>query len=99
MVEPMTTRSPRREVAYVGSDVLDDPHALVAEDRSRLHPGHRPPHEVQVGAADGARRELDDRVARLEHLRVGYLVEPDVSDGVKDDGLHVCSLIDLGEGP
>ena len=42
------------EIADVRPDLLDDPNALVTQDRSRPHARHRAAHEVQVGPADRA---------------------------------------------
>ena len=89
MVEGTTTRSPTLEVADVAADLLDDADPLVAEDRCRdFMPGIVPADHVQVGAADGAGGEPDDRVGRLLDLRLGDVVEADVPDPVEDDGLH-----------
>src|SRR3954451_14281739 len=50
----------RDDVLYVGTDLLDDAHRLVAEDVSLFHehPEHRV--KVQVGASEPARRDPDD---------------------------------------
>ena len=76
------------QVADPGADLLDHAHALVPEDRPRLHPRHGAAHEVQVGAADGAGGQAHDRVGRLADLRLGDVVEADVADVVEHHGLH-----------
>src|SRR5262249_45995495 len=76
------------EVAHVRSDLLDDADAFVAEDGPRLHPRQRAADHVQIGAADGARREPHDGVGLGLDRRLRHVVEPDVPDPVENDGLH-----------
>src|SRR6185369_3772799 len=67
-------------VADVLPDLLDDAHALVAEDRPRLHAGEGAADEVEVGPADGAPGEAHDGVGRLLDLRLGHVLDADVPD-------------------
>src|SRR4029450_2597987 len=53
------------EIAYVLAKLLDHAHGLVAQRRARLQAGERAAHEMQVGAADRARRDADQRVGRI----------------------------------
>ncbi len=78
----------RVEVAHAFAELLDDAHAFVTEDAAGLHAGHRAADEVQVGAADGARRQADDGVLGALQLGFGHVVEADVPDAVEDDGFH-----------
>ena len=78
----------RVEVAHAFAELLDDPHAFVTEDAAGLDAGHRAADEVQVGAADGARRQPDDGVLGALQLGFGHVVEADVPDAVEDDGFH-----------
>ena len=58
-----TTKSPGREVAYVRADRLDDAGGLVAEEEGEIvvDPALA---VVEVGVADAARLDGDDRLAR-----------------------------------
>src|SRR4030095_8907887 len=48
----------------------------------------RAAHEMQVGAADRACRDADQRVGRLFELRVPHRFEADVTHSMEDDGFH-----------
>ena len=76
------------EVAYRRADLLDHPDSLVPEDRAGFHAGHGPADHVQVGPADGARGQADDRIGWLLDLRLRDVFEPDIPDPVENDGLH-----------
>src|SRR3569832_2306130 len=60
------------------ADLDDLAHQLVAEDGARLLAGHEPVVEVEVRAADRGRGDLHDRVARVEDLRIRYVLARDV---------------------
>ena len=62
----------------------------MADDVAGLHAGHEAVVEVQVGAADRAARDLDDRVAGILDLRVGNSVAADVRGAVPDQGFHTA---------
>ena len=64
------TRSPGGQAADAAADLDDRADRLVAEDPAGLHVGHVAAENVQVGAADRDRVDLDDRVARVDDLRV-----------------------------
>ncbi|MNY03524.1 hypothetical protein D3C86_1361510 [compost metagenome] len=78
------------QVAHLRTQLLDDPDALVAEDRPGLHPGHGSPDHVQVRPADRAGGQPNDGIGRLLDLGIGDLVEPNVSHPVKHDGFHLA---------
>src|SRR5262249_37054177 len=65
----------------------------------RLHARERAAHHVQIGAADGARRQPHDRIGRLLQLRVAYLLDADIADAVENDCPHIdllaCTYLDL----
>jgi hypothetical protein len=69
------------------TDLLDDAHVLVPEDDPRLGAGAALVH-VQVGAADGRRRDLDDHVGRVLDAGVIDLVDRDLVRLLVDDGSH-----------
>ncbi|SAK99572.1 hypothetical protein AWB78_05804 [Caballeronia calidae] len=50
----------------------DFTHELVAHDIAEFHAGHEAVEEMQVRAAYRARRDLDDRVARMFDHRVRH---------------------------
>jgi hypothetical protein len=66
------------ELAVLRPDFDHFAHELVAKDVAVLHAGHEAIEEVQVGAADGAARDFDDRIARMLDRRVGYAVAADI---------------------
>ena len=76
-----------------GADLDHFAHGLVAHDVAGQHARNEVVKEVQVGAADGAARDLDDRVARILDLRVGDGVAPDVLLAVPDQRLHRSSSV------
>ena len=70
----------------VGADLLDDADVLVAH--RRVVDGLDAAVGPQVGPADAGRGQPDDRVGRLDDLRVFALLDPDVAGGVHDDSTH-----------
>jgi hypothetical protein len=78
----------RLDVADARSDRLDDPHRLVSEDVALLEEGAQHLVQVQVGAADAARRDADDRVGVGLDRRVGNGLHPDVPPAVPCQCLH-----------
>jgi hypothetical protein len=71
-----------------GADLDHFAHELVAHDVALLHARHEAVEEVQVGAADGAGRDLDDGVAAVLDLRVRDGVAADVLLAVPAKCLH-----------
>jgi hypothetical protein len=47
---------------------------------------------MQVGAADGADGDADNRIARLFDARLGHVFEPNVADIVEYNGFHCSSF-------
>jgi hypothetical protein len=68
-----------------GPGVFDHPDRLVAEDRARPHPGHRAADEVQVRAANRARRDPHDGVGRRLDGRLRYLIDRHLTYVVPDN--------------
>ena len=88
-----TTRSPDADAAHVGARLDDDAGELVAEDRAVLEARREAVEREQVGAADRRRRDLHDRVARLEDRRIRHRVDADVAGRAQDDRPHAgCSI-------
>ena len=71
MVNGTTTRSPTFSLVIVVADLDHLAHGLVAHHVAGLHVRHEAAHQMQVRAADGAARDLDDGVAAILDLRVG----------------------------
>ena len=65
-----------------------DAHRFVAEDVALRHERAEDLVEVEVGAAQPARRDLDDRVRRVLDRRIGDLVDADVAPAVPHGCLH-----------
>ena len=66
------------ELVVRRADLDDLAHELVAHDVPGFHPGHEAVVEMQVGAADRAARDLDDRIARRLDPGIGHRVAADV---------------------
>jgi hypothetical protein len=76
------------DVVHLVTDLLDDadvlvPHHLVVG-------GFDTPVGPQVRPADAGRGEPDDRVGRLDDLRIVALLDPNVAGGVHDHSTHWC---------
>jgi hypothetical protein len=76
------------EVRHGAADFDDLAHRLVAEDVALLHRRHEPVEEVQVGAADAAGGDPDDRIAGVLDLGVGNGVDANVASAVPTQGFH-----------
>ena len=74
-------------VLYRRSDLLDDAHVLVAEHDPGLG-GRAAFVHVEVGAADAARRYLDDHVVRVLDLRVRDALDCYLEGALIDDCSH-----------
>jgi hypothetical protein len=83
---------PDAEPAHRGAHLLDHPEELVPDALARLAFGHATI-GPQVTAADARVRHPHDDVRRLLHMRLGYLVHPDVIRSVNHCGQHVISLV------
>src|SRR5919202_3931144 len=68
---------------------LDDlAHELVAEDITFLHRRDIAIVEMEIGAANGGRRDFDNGIARVENLRIGDCLDPHIGDAVPADSFH-----------
>src|SRR3954467_381514 len=65
------------QAGHITAGLDDLAHELVAEDVALLHRRDVPVVEVQVGAADRGRADLDDRVAPVEDLGVRDVLDLD----------------------
>ena len=71
IVNGTTTRSPFLSAAVdAATDLHDLAHHLMAHDVAGQHGGDEVVEKVQVGAADGTARHLDDCVPRLLDFRI-----------------------------
>src|SRR4051812_10966712 len=68
-------------------------HEFVADDVARLHAHHEAVVEVEVGAANGAARHPDDRIARLLDDRIGHRIAADVVLAMPAEGLHAIAYL------
>ena len=80
-----------------GADLDDLAHHLVAHDVAGQHAGNEVVEEMQVRAADGAARHLDDGVARILDLGIGDGVAADVFLAVPNEGSHAFLLLSSNE--
>ncbi|MNY13134.1 hypothetical protein D3C86_1462510 [compost metagenome] len=63
----------------------------MSEDVARMHAGNDAVVEMQVGAADGRGGDLDDGVPRIDDLRIGDRVHPNVVLAVPGQCAHeIC---------
>ncbi len=78
-----------RDLGDSGSDAFDETHWLVAEDVSRRHERGHQFLQVQVGTAQGRRRDSDDRIGGLDDDGVRDHVDADVAAAVPHCRAHV----------
>ena len=89
MVKGMTTRSPTlSDFLAAGPHLHDFAHGLTAHDIAGFHAGHEMIVEMQVRAADGATRDLDDGVPLVLDPGIGYAIAADVRGAVPNQCLH-----------
>ena len=86
MTNEPTTKSPTLTFLHLGADLLDDADVLVTHDL--VVDGLDAAVGPQVRPADAGRGQPDDRVGRLDDLRVLALLDPDVAGGVHDYSTH-----------
>ena len=70
------------EICDLGPELDDLAHVLMTEDVAAFHGRLVAVQQVEVGAADGAGGDLDDRVAGMLDLRIRNSVYPDVAFSV-----------------
>src|SRR5262245_29775870 len=81
------------EVLDGGADLDDLPHELVAEDVSMLHSRDEAVVQVQVGAANGGRRDANDGVARVDDVGFRDVVYLDPPLALPANCLHDTLLV------
>ena len=72
---------------HCAADLLDDPERLVPDQHPWLR-AHSSTVEMEVGAADRARGEPQQRVRRGFQLRVGDVLDRNHTRSCEDDGAH-----------
>ena len=90
MVNGTTTRSPTFSFLIVCADLDDLAHELMAEDVAALHRRDEAVEQVQVGAADGGEGDLDDRVARIQDLRIRNPLDAHVVRAIPAQSFHTA---------
>jgi len=78
----------RTDAGDVIADSEDRPDELVA-DREPRRDLHAPVVDVQVGSADPARLDRDDRVVTRQQLRFGLVLDPHLAGRLEGDGSHL----------
>src|SRR5439155_394648 len=78
------------QFVIAGPDFNDLAHELVPENVSRLHRRHVAIEQVQIRAADRARGDADDCIARIEDRRVGHALDANVIPAVPHKCLHAA---------
>ena len=79
------------ELLVLRADLDDLAHGLVAEDVAALHLRDDAVEDVQVGAADGAGRHLDDGVARMLDFGIRHALAAHVALAVPDQSFHALT--------
>ena len=83
----------------LGADLDHLAHEFVADDVARAHGRDIAVVEVEVGAADRGRGDLEDRVARIDDLGIGDGVDADVVAALPGYGAHKGFLrFEVGRG-
>ena len=70
------------ERRHSATNLLDESHGFVPENVAALHCRHIAVEKVQIGIANAAARDFDDRVARILNLRVGDVIDADITFAV-----------------
>jgi hypothetical protein len=87
-----------RERGHAGPDRLDDARALVAEHARRVAARVGTGRGIEVGVADTARREPDERLARLRLLQLDVLDDewlPELLEDCRPD-VQKCEVAPAG---
>ena len=80
------------QIADAAADLDDLAHRFMAEHVAALHRGNHAVIDVEVGTADRAGGDFDDRVAGVLDLRVGHALAANVMLAVPSQRFHCGSL-------
>jgi hypothetical protein len=76
------------ELSVIPPDLNDLSHALVIDDIAFLHLGDHTIVDVQIRAADGAGRNLDDGITRMQDLGIAHRLVAHVAFAMRAQGFH-----------
>src|SRR5690349_6088566 len=79
------------EIRYFASDLNDLTHELVTENVAALHRRNEAVVHVQVRSANRRRRDLHDRVALVQYLRLGHVFNAETRLAIPTICFHYIS--------
>ena len=89
----VTTWSPGRDERHAVADTLDDARALVAEHARHVAAGIRSGGRIEVGVADAAGDEPDERLAGLRVGQLDVLDDEWRAELFEDGGAYLHAVI------
>src|SRR5207249_541577 len=84
---------PLLQVSHLRSDIDDLAHELVAQDITLLHCGNVTVVDVQVGATDRRRCNLDNSIARVKNTGISYRLNAYIMGTIPTECSHNNLLI------
>ena len=88
IVKGTTTRSPTLRLVTSRAQLDYLAHVFVAEYVAAFHRRLIAVEQMEIGAANGAGRDLDDRIPRMLNLRVGDRIDADIALSVPTECAH-----------
>src|SRR5690606_23478366 len=82
---------PLSKTAHLGARFLHHAHILVPDDRPGKKAGNGPVVEVQIGTANRRRLHANNRIRRLQNLRIGHCLHSYIANTVKCDRFHAVN--------
>jgi hypothetical protein len=76
------------QISDVRSDLFNDAHAFMTENRPGFHARHRAAHHMQVRSANGTGSQPNDCIRSLLDLRIRLFADPDIPQAIEHDGFH-----------